>query len=1137
MYRWNRKDGRGKCRCLDCLKIKFDTKARIYSGEVYVLSEVDEIEKIKNYLVNPIEKQVISLDTLVENNNYSITDDYVHVGFINLDDDELHAFIKEKDYSMDIKDLKWIKDYFKNEEKRDPTNLELAMLETYWSDHCRHTTFETFLEDIKIEDDYIKATFSDYLNTREALDIKKPISLMDLASIYGKYVVKKGIINDIEVSSEVNACSVFVDVDVDGCDEKWLMMFKNETHNHPTEIEPFGGAATCIGGAIRDPLSGRSYVYQAMRISGSKDPLELESETLEHKLSQAKISKISALGNSSYGNQIGLTCSYVREIFDDGYLAKHMELGAVVGATKACDVKRIEPRVGDLIILVGGRTGKDGIGGASGSSKEHTSETLATKMAEVQKGNPVEERKIQRLFKDPIVSQMIKKSNDFGAGGVSVAIGEIADSIKIDLSSIKLKYQGLSSFEIALSESQERMAVCVDKKDVDAFIAKALEENLEANVVAEVTDNNRLEMVYNGEVIVSLSRDFLNTNGASRNQDVIISKNKKLNNKIHDNIIDVFKDKNAVSQQGLQRMFDSTIGGATVLAPYGGKYLKTPEDVSVVKFPVEGITKTASVLAYGYSPFISKQNQYLGGYLANISAIAKLIATGCNLENIKFTYQEYYERLNQDKYKWGKPLASLLGAFEVQNKLTLPSIGGKDSMSGTFKDIDVPPTLVAFGINTINVDNVVSSEIKETSSNLYLTNIPTDTNDMLDLEILKTVYDKITKLNLDGDILSMKAVSEFGIIHTLSNMSFGNHIGMSVDTKIDLFKQNIGQIIIETNKKLDDSFVLIGTTNSGSMIKFNNEEYNISDILNLSESKLSSIYPLHTTEFDEKIIDTTSQVDTKYKFPTPHENVSVLLPVFPGTNCEYDMQRVFKNLGCDVDQFVINNLSSESLNQSIIEFANKIKDCDILAFSGGFSLGDEPDGSGKFIANVIKSDHVSSAINEHLKQKKLIIGICNGFQALVESGLLPFNKIDTLNYDSPILFRNKINLHVSEIVDVKITSNKSPWLSSHEVGSQYKLPISHGEGRFVCSDEVLDKLIKNNQIFSQYTNQNGVVSNDSKYNLNGSTNAIEGLISPCGLIIGKMGHNERYGYGTLKNTYGEYDLKLFENAVNYIKGE
>ncbi len=1121
---------------LDCLKIRFDTKCRIYSGEVFVFDDNVDTEEIKDYLINPIERQVMTLDEFVENNNYLKTDDYIHEGFCDLTSDELVQYIKDKDMSLELADLLWIQDYFKNKENRNPTNLEISMLETYWSDHCRHTTFETFLMNVEIADGYITDTYNNYLTMREELNSKREVSLMDLASIYGKYVVINNIKPEIEVSSEVNACSVYVDVDVDGETQEWLMMFKNETHNHPTEIEPFGGAATCIGGAIRDPLSGRSYVYQAMRISGSANPLEDDAKTLEHKLSQAKISKISAQGNSSYGNQIGLTTSYVKEIFDLGYKAKHMELGAVVGATKASDVVRLEPSVGDLIILVGGKTGKDGIGGASGSSKEHTADTLASKMAEVQKGNPVEERKLQRLFKKSEVSRLIKKSNDFGAGGVSVAIGEIADSIRIDLSKIPLKYSGLSSYEIALSESQERMAVCLDPNDVDTFIKYANEENLDAVVVAVVTDSNYLEMEYEGKIIVSLAREFLDTNGATRSQDVTIAKTNPINLDFSQDLKQTFSDKNAASQFGLQRMFDSTIGGATVLAPFGGKYLKTPTDVSVIKFPVETNTKTASALAYGYFPQISKQNEYIGAMQANVSAIAKLIACGCDLENIKFTYQEYFNRLGTDPLKWGSPLASLLGAFKVQQALNLPSIGGKDSMSGTFKDIDVPPTLVAFAINTIDVDHVVSSEFKSTESHLYMTDITVDENLEYDFKRLKATYSKINQLVLEGKISAMKAVDIYGPAKAIAEMSFGNKIGVVVDTDINLYQANVGQIIIESTHQLE-GFIKLGHTTTEQRLALNEQAYQIDELVEISEAVFEPLYQTKVSRPDKKMVDATASSDITYNFPTPKSNVSVLIPVFPGTNCEYDMQRVFTNLGCEVKQFVINNLSSTKLNASIDEFAQLIKQTDILVFSGGFSLGDEPDGSGKFIANIIKAPSVKQAIEQHLDAKKLVIGICNGFQGLIESGLLPFKEIKTLDADAPVLFRNDLNEHISEIVNVKITSNKSPWLSSHQVGSVFNLPISHGEGRFICNDETLKRLIDNKQIFSQYVNLDGEVVNDSKYNLNGSTNAIEGLISECGLVIGKMGHNERVTYGTLKNTVGNYDIELFKNAVDYIKGE
>ncbi len=1122
--------------CLDCLQVKFDSQARVYTGEVFLFEAGIDTDKLVNFLINPIEKQVFDLTKLEENNNYMLTEDFTHDGFIDCTHEQLKEYIVKHDLSLNIEDLKWIQNYFKNEEKRNPTHLELGMLETYWSDHCRHSTFETQLKINQIEDENIKKTYEDYLTIRELIGRTKPVTLMDLASIFGRYVTSEGIITDIEISNEINACSVYVDVDVDGKDEKWLMMFKNETHNHPTEIEPFGGAATCIGGAIRDPLSGRSYVYQAMRISGNGNILEDASQTLENKLAQSTIAKTAAKGYSSYGNQIGLTTSFVKDIFHEGYKAKHMELGAVVGATPADHVIRLEPECDDVIVLVGGKTGKDGIGGASGSSKEHTAETLSTKMAEVQKGNPVEERKIQRLFRKKEVANLIKKCNDFGAGGVSVAIGEIADSLEIDLNAIPLKYKGLSSYEIALSESQERMAVLLSPTNVDTFIKLANDENLEATVVAKVTNTQRLEMKYNGQTIVSLSRAFLDTNGAPSYQDVVIAKRPLPQRHYINNLNEAFNSLNGASQEGLMQMFDSTIGSNTVFAPFGGKYQKTASDVSAIKFPTSGYTNTASVLGYGYSPEISSQNEYLGAMYANVEAISKLIAAGTNLKDIKFTYQEYFERLNDIDTKWGKPLASLLGAFKVQNSLCIPSIGGKDSMSGTFKDINVPPTLVAFAINTIDSRKIISSEFKSINSNIYITNVQRLDNGEFDFTSLKAEYERIYDLVQNGQIKAMKAVGLFGIGYTLAQMGFGNQIGASVTSSADLYAENFGQIVIESEYELD--FTKIGETNASYQLKCNDQSYELEQLLKTSESVFSQIYPTASENVEAKPIETLCYKSTKqFKFPTPHANVKVVIPVFPGTNCEYDIERAFKDQGASVSQVVINNFDNKSLSRSIQNFASLIESSDIVAFAGGFSLGDEPDGSGKFIANIIKAPAVKAALTEHLAAKKLVLGICNGFQALVESGLLPFNEIETLKHDSPILFRNDINEHVAKIVDVKITSNNSPWLKTHNVGDVFKLPISHGEGKFVCNQDVLAKLIANGQIFSQYVLADGCASMDSKANPNGSTYAIEGIVSSCGLVLGKMGHNERYTNNTLVNTVGNYDLAIFKNAVDYIKGE
>ncbi len=1121
--------------CLDCLKIKFESNCRVYTGELYIIDGEFDHQLLKKYLINPIEKNEHNLTTLEENDKYLITSDYVHDGFTGLSKDNLAKYIEKHDLSLNINDLMWIQKYFKEDEKRDPTHLELGMLETYWSDHCRHSTFETFLQIDKIADENIKKTYEIYLNLRDELNVSKPVTLMDMASVFGKYVVKKKILNDIEISSEINACSVYVNVDVDGQDEKWLMMFKNETHNHPTEIEPFGGAATCVGGAIRDPLSGRSYVYQAMRISGSANPLEDIAMTIEGKLPQSKISKVSAQGNSSYGNQIGLTTSYVNEIFAPGYKAKHMEVGAVVGATPASNVRREEPNVGDVVILVGGKTGKDGIGGASGSSKEHNAVTLYNKMAEVQKGNPVEERKLQRLFSKEKVAKLIKKSNDFGAGGISVAVGEIADSVLINLNAVPLKYKNLSSYEIALSESQERMAVVTSASDVNTFIKYANEENLSACIVAKVTNSNRLEMTYNDKVIVSLSREFLNTNGAPNNQNVVVEKKKIPNRKIHSSLYDSFKDLNGASQSGLMQMFDSTIGSGTVFAPFGGKYQKTPSDVSAIKFPVKTNTTTASVLAYGYNPQISLENEYLGAMYANVESISKLIAAGTNLKDIKFTYQEYFEKLKDDELKWGKPLSSLLGALKVQTSLNIPAIGGKDSMSGTFKDIDVPPTLISFAINTIDSRKAISTEFKQENSQIYITSIPRFKNGEYDFNALKETYNQIYELVQSNRILSMKSVGQFGIAHTLAEMGFGNMIGAVIETNVDVYEENYGQIIIESNDELE--FDLLGHTIIKNELTINEEQYCLQELLNISESVFKDLYPISAEHKDEQIKLLSYDTKNNFKYPTPKPKVNVLIPVFPGTNCEFDMTRAFEATGAVVNEFVFNNLTSEKLNESINDFAEEIKNTDIIAFSGGFSLGDEPDGSGKFIANIIKAPKVSAAINGHLEKRKLIIGICNGFQALIECGLLPFNNIGTLKEDSPLLHKNEINEHVAKIVKVKITSNKSPWLKKYKLGSEFNLPISHGEGRFICDKHTLDKLIENGQIFSQYVNNNGEPSMESSTNPNGSTYCIEGIISDCGLILGKMGHNERYTNNTLINTVGKYDRMLFQNAVDHIRGE
>lgn len=1101
---------------IDCLKIKYDTDARIYCAKLYLFDKEIEIENIKKILFNTSEMQIKDMNILVENNNYVTKQDYILNGFIDFNTEAISNLKKE--FSMSIEDLLLIQNYF-IEENRDPSMLELSLLDTYWSDHCRHTTFETKLNVVKIDDEKVKKTYDMY----KQITNKSELTFMDVASSYAKYVIREKLVNDIEISDEVNACSVFVDINSGDKMEKWLMMFKNETHNHPTEIEPYGGAATCLGGAIRDPLSGRSYVYQAMRISGSSDPLQKIEDTMNNKLPQSIISKVSAKGYSSYGNQIGLTTSYVKEIFHPSYVAKHMEVGAVIGAVKYNNIKREKPICGDVIMLLGGKTGKDGIGGATGSSVVHSTDTLTTKASEVQKGNPIEERKIQRLFKNSEVSKMIKKANDLGAGGISVAVGELADGIDVFLDNVELKYSGMNAFEIALSESQERMAVVISSSDIQKFNELCMSENIECTQVAVVTNNDALRLFFKGEIVANLKRSFLNTNGYTYTHDVVVNEQNKVTTSYFTNIFEVLNDYNVTSQIGLAQMFDSTIGNRTAIAQYGGKYYLSESDAGGCFFPTENKSSYASLISYGFDPYVMSENTYIGATYSVIDSIAKLIASGCSLNNIKLSFQEYFEKLKSDE-SYGQVLAALLGALRVQKEFVIPSIGGKDSMSGTYLDINVAPTLISFAAAPINEKDIITTDLKTISSKIYLVDVIYDSNGEINYDDLYKKYNYINSLVKQGVILAMKAVDRFGVLATVCKMAFGNKIG--VDLKTIDNSLGFGKIIIETQEEIDAT--LIGYTNATSKIC----NYEIEDLINTYTKKFDKLYPFKLNNEFDKISTLNYNTKKTYNYLTPKKEVRILFPIFPGTNCEFDMIDAFKNNDVIIDYIVIKDVKQNMINQSLVELKQKIKQADILALSGGFSCSDEPDGSGKFIANILKVVEVE--IEEFLANKKLIIGICNGFQALVESGLLPFGKIKTLSYDDPVLFKNDINSHVSKFVDVVITSNNSPWLKDYEVGKNYKLAISHGEGKFVASDDIIKQLINNGQIFSQYSNGT-IATMDPSYNPNGSYMSIEGIVSPCGLILGKMGHNERNG--NIKNIYGEFDKKLFLNAINYIKGE
>ena len=1136
-----------------CLKlIEAGTEAKVVAGKLILfgekLSDAD-LKRVKDYCINPVECCEKDLSVLENTENVAVQNVPVYDGFRMWDDKTIAAFREEKGLAMSSADLCFVRDYFRKE-NRDPNDTEIRMLDTYWSDHCRHTTFETLLTDVTFPSDgfgrKLQQVFEDYLAVRTSLKRQdKPMTLMDLATVNAKWERSRGNLDDLEISDEINACSVFVDVDVDGKTEKYLLMFKNETHNHPTEIEPFGGASTCLGGAIRDPLSGRSYVYQAMRLSGAGDITRPVSETREGKLPQKIISKKAAAGFSSYGNQIGLATTYVKEIFDEGFVAKRMEVGAVVGAAKAENVRRSAPEKGDVVILLGGRTGRDGIGGATGSSKEHTENSLKNCFAEVQKGNAPEERKLQRLMRDPRAARLIKKANDFGAGGVSVAIGELADGLEIFLDRVPLKYRGLNATEIAISESQERMAAVVAEADAAEFLSLAARENLEAVVVANVTDNNRLVMYRDGKKVVDLDRDFINSAGVRQRARVCVgaADRKKDPFRVERQedfraaFLNNLKELNHASQQGLKEMFDSTIGATTVLLPYGGRYQKTESIASVQKIPLEkGETETCSVLTYGYQPKIASYSPYHGAQFAITESMAKIVCCGGDYRNIRFTFQEYFEKLGDCPEKWGKPFAALLGAFDLLKAFGLAAIGGKDSMSGTYRDLHVPPTLISFAVATQNVNDVLSNELKETGSYLYLLRAHRDEWRLPIAEELKKNWDLFRMWHKEGKILSAEPVGSGGIAKTLCNMAFGNRVGFRVETDRP-FDTEIGSIVIESRVPLTgENAEFLGRTENGCT--FNGQSFGWEELLGASESTFASVYPI-TAPAKEKNAEEFF-CDKKYALKPnfPWKGVRVLIPVFPGTNCDYDSKKAFESLGAAVRICVFRNGNADQILSSVEELAEEILNCNILMFAGGFSAGDEPDGSGKFIASVINQEKVKKAIEILLERNGLILGICNGFQALIKSGLLPYGKIGEVSETSATLFRNDINRHVSKIVSVKTSGVCSPWLSEFRLGEVCQVAVSHGEGKFVASAEEMRRLKENGQICFRYCDADGNVSMDEVSNPNGSAEAVEGICSPCGRILGKMGHSERSGNGLYKNYPGFHSQSaLFIGAVKYFEQE
>ena len=1134
--------------CSQCLQIiaKIE-RPLVKTAKVYVLYgnlSDGEIAEIKKYVINPVESREAKLDefeTLKSNYDLPTTVETLS-GFNSLDKIGLKEFIKNYGLAMDEDDIYFCQTYFKGE-NRNPTITEIRMIDTYWSDHCRHTTFLTTIDSVSFEDDLLQETYDDYLKTREFLNRTKPINLMDIATVAGRYLKKIGKLDRLDESEEINACTVKIDITVDGKKEPWLLLFKNETHNHPTEIEPFGGAATCIGGAIRDPLSGRSYVYGAMRVTGAGNPLKPVKETLKGKLPQRKIVTTAANGYSSYGNQIGLATGIVDELYHDGYQAKRMEIGAVIAGAPEKNVRRERPLPDDVVILLGGRTGRDGCGGATGSSKSHTLTSLESCGAEVQKGNAPEERKLQRLFRNERASQMIKRCNDFGAGGVSVAIGELADGLLIDLDKVPKKYEGLDGTELAISESQERMAVVVAPCDVDEFIKLADSENLEATVVAKVTKEERLTMTWKGNTIVDISREFLNSNGAEKHISINASKVQNYDKKVTDNFEKNYKelvdDLNVCSKRGLSERFDSTIGAGTVLMPFGGKRQRTPIQAMVHKISVEkGYTDDCSLMSWGYNPFISEKSPYHGAYLAVIESISKLIATGASFKDVYLTFQEYFERPLKDGKRWGKPLSALLGAFKAQKDLNVASIGGKDSMSGSFEDMDVPPTLVSFAVTTDNVKNIVSPEFKRGNSKVVFIKTKYNKNNLPDTKSLIDNFKLVNKLVKEDRVLSIYTPCYGGIAEGVFKMCIGNGLGFKFNSDInieEIFGYNYGSFIVELKEDENVGEVLGYTSNQSSII-YNDCEISLQELEEIYENKLENVYPMNA-KTDKSIIENYSFESKKIYLPNIKvSKPKVLIPVFPGTNCEYDSAKAVETAGAEADIFVINNLTADGVARSVEKFAQKISQSQIIFIPGGFSGGDEPDGSGKFITAFFRNNEIKEKVTELLdKRDGLMCGICNGFQALIKLGLVPYGKIIDADENTPTLTFNSIGRHQSKIVQTRVVSNNSPWLKGVNVGDIINVPISHGEGRFIASDDVIQSLNKNGQIATQYVDSLGKATSDINYNPNNSKMAIEGILSPDGRVIGKMGHSERWHNGLYKNVYGNYDMKLFESAVKYFK--
>ena len=1143
-------------------------------AKTYVLSgdiSNEQFNKIISVMLNTIDQRIAGENipnTLALN---ITTPEEVKVidNFINFNESELLNIISSMGLAMNIDDIKFSQDYFKNQEKRNPTETELRLLDTYWSDHCRHTTFNTILDKIDIENGKYSSLFQETLDKYNTLRDEiygdrlssKPVTLMDMAVIGARDAKRKGLLDNLEESEENNACSIEIDVNIDGKKEPWLLQFKNETHNHPTEIEPFGGAATCVGGAIRDPLSGRAYVYQSMRITGAADPRKPVEDFLKgKKLSQRKIVQDAAKGFSSYGNQIGLTTGYVQEFYHDGFIAKRLETGAVIGACPKSAVKRISPEPADVIILLGGRTGRDGVGGATGSSKEHDASSIEICGAEVQKGNAPEEHKIQRLFRKENVSKMIKKCNDFGAGGVGVAIGELADGLEIDLNKVPKKYEGLTGTEIALSESQERMAVVVDKNDVEAFINECKQENLEATPVAKVTDTNRLQMYHNGKLIVNISRDFLDSAGALRREKAFIKNPQKTEyidnkntNSFKELVEKTLSDLNVCSQKGLVEMFDSSIGASSVITPFGGKTGNTPAQSMVAKIPVlKGDTTTVSIMSSGYNPFIMEWSPFHGAYYAVIESVSKVAAAGGKLEDIRLSFQEYFERLSHDEIKWGKPVAALLGALKAQTDLGLAAIGGKDSMSGTFKDsdtgreINVPPTLISFAVAPSDLSNITTNQLELDGGNVYLLKTNILDNDLIDVECFKENLKSLNKLIQDKVVKAVYTITNGGIIEALSKMAFGNMVGLNIKNinMKDLSFPYYASFIIQTKKgyTIDGvkNITEIADINNEGIVSFNGENIKLSDMLSMWQKPLEHIFPSCTQSAAEIIQPRDYKGKSSLKCANIKVQPSVAVLALPGTNCEYDTKRIFEKAGSrEVEPFIFRNMTTEDAVNSCSEFADIINKSQILVLPGGFSAGDEPEGSGKFYVSVLKNAKVRQAVDELInKRDGLIIGICNGFQALIKTGILTYGHICDLTVDDATLSFNKIGRHVSQMVHTRVTSLNSPWMNLRQIGEIDIVPVSHGEGRFTAPKALIDKLFENGQVLFQYTDLNGNITMESPFNPNGSDMAIEGICSPCGRALGKMGHSERFGNGVhINNQYGNMNQRLFEAGVKYFTGE